>query len=82
MFFCFILCARSRLGSFVLGVMLHYSLLAVCSFTSNGLLLLVHGQRHISIEERITKKKQNKQTKKVIKFPNQSNIITLVQQQG
>ena len=47
-------------------------LLAVCSFTSQRLLLVAHGQRHIS-----RKGEQKQITKKVIKFPNHSILLTL-----
>ena len=50
------------------------SLLAACSFPSQSLLLFVRGQRHISMG----KGEQKYVTKKVIKFPNQSTLLTLL----
>ena len=50
--------------------------LAVCSFTSQSLLLFVHDKRPISIGKRKTKACN----KKKIKFPNQSTLLTLIRQ--
>ena len=73
MLLCFMLyaCARSRLGSFVLGMMLHYVISRLFIYIPNYLC-------KVNVIFQQGKGKLKHITKKVIKFPNQSNLLTLV----
>ena len=65
------LCALSRLGSFVVGMMVHQSIDRLLIYISK--MLFVHG--HVIFQQ--GKGEQKHITKKVIKFPNQSTLLTL-----
>ena len=73
MFLCFMLCARSRLGSFVLGVMLHKPIGHLLIYISKPFVVCAQSTSYFNRE------KENKNiTKKVINSPNQSTLLTLL----
>ena len=69
----FVLCLCTRLGSFVLGVMLHQSIGCLLICISKPFVICARSTSYFNRE------KENKNiTKKVNKFPNQSTLLTLI----
>ena len=52
MFLCFMLCARSRLGSFVLGVMLHQSIGCLLIYISKPFVICARSTSYFSREKK------------------------------